>query len=774
MKKSKKGFTLVELIVTIVLLGVVGAIIIYNMTSVASTSKETDYERFVAAIKSAASVYADTNEEIFNQLYVDKAFIYFTVGDLIDAGLLDENLINPYTEMKVGREEKIKANLDTDSGAIVFEYPDEGVDEESFLVALSDYVVYGENYNCMQGAGTYMLSLSDEEGNLIMLDNPANVKKYNFTCKLPSNFDPTNPGNYDVTYNWVTESGTAKSATRVLKVLAKITPDFAITETLTGKSFNYNTSTKFTPSIDESCTNWNILTYKPIISGADVSNTQYKITQQSIYPKEGAVQTVTDYTNDYSKEFFMENGYYKYTVETRVYGHYDLDYFYDGKTEIKVLQELVLPACKIAGASTNWALKRNYTVNDTYADNVVRYQYGLVGADGAIKETDYKNRKESDYTSFNRTGTSTQKLISVVEGACATTDKTYTNVYFRAIDANGYIGSWTPALNAYLTNNLTNLTVSDKGSDCATNCATTSGLGIDGQFAEDTALYKLSCFYCKKDINFNWDGKDYNVLGVYDNIDSGKKQNVTINGKKQEITIPKNDLLVATNGVITNTPISLSTLQKGTWTIFTCDGTYSTGFSYYAPAFSNVENKLKLFIEGIQGVDSGNIVTNKWRANIGAVDITKLPKLGQYINSTNHATAAEIQATWNEWSKALANTAYIYNGYAGIPTMEQYTTIFRDALHASQEYWLGSTFNTSFTIRVSHGDATTVKDTHFYTAKNGAANNSLSANPNAGQYNSTKYIGATAHVKAMLRMRNLYVCSGTGTATDPYIIANVA
>ena len=88
MKKGKKGFTLVELIVTIVLLGVVGAIIIYNMTSVASTNKDTDYERFVAAIKSAASVYADTNEEVFNQLYVDKAFIYFTVGDLIDAGLL--------------------------------------------------------------------------------------------------------------------------------------------------------------------------------------------------------------------------------------------------------------------------------------------------------------------------------------------------------------------------------------------------------------------------------------------------------------------------------------------------------------------------------------------------------------------------------------------------------------------------------------------------------------------------------------------------------------
>ena len=774
MKKGKKGFTLVELIVTIVLLGVVGAIIIYNMTSVASTNKDTDYERFVAAIKSAASVYADTNEEVFNQLYVDKAFIYFTVGDLIDAGLLDENLINPYTELKVDRNEKIKANLSSESGAIVFEYPVEGEDEESFLVALSDYVVYGENYNCMQGAGTYMLSLSDEEGNLIMLDNPANVKKYNFTCKLPSNFDPTNPGNYDVVYNWVTDSGTAKSATRVLKVLAKITPDFAITESLTGNSFNYNTSTKFTPTVDEACVNWNLLNYKPIISGADVTNTQYKITQQSIYPKEAAVEVVTDYTNDYSKIFTMENGYYKYTVETRVWGHYDVDYFYDGKTEIKVLQELVLPACKVVGASTSWAINREYTINDTYPDNVVRYQFALIGEGQTIKEADYKNRKESDYTSFNRTGSSTKKNISVVEGACGTTDKTFLNVYFRAIDANGYIGSWTPALNAYLTNNLTNLVIADKGSSCETGCAPTSSLGVDAQFADDTSLAKLSCHYCKKDMHFNWDGKGYIVLGLFDNKDKGKKQNVTINGKKQEVTIPGNDLLVTTNGMITNKKISLSKLTSGTWTIFTCDGTYSTGFNYYAPAFSNVEKELKLFIESIDGVSSGNIVLHNWRANIGAADMSKLPALGQYINSTNHATPAQIQATWNEWAKALKNSAYIYSGYAGVPTMEQYTTIFRDALHDSSEYWLGSTFNTAFTIRVSHGDSTTVKDTHFYVAKNGSASNSLQSNPSAGSYNNTKYIGAEAYVKAMMRTRNLYVCSGTGTSADPYIIANVA
>ena len=173
MKRShrKLGFTLVELLVTIILLGVVGAIVIYNMTSVTSTSKEAEYERFISAVKSAASVYADEYPEVFKTLYEDKAFIYFEVGDLITRGLLDENLKNPYKEEKIGKNEQIKANLDSTTGYLNFEYPVENNDEESFLVAISDYVVWGEPYDCMEGAGSYKLSLSDEKGNLIMLDD---------------------------------------------------------------------------------------------------------------------------------------------------------------------------------------------------------------------------------------------------------------------------------------------------------------------------------------------------------------------------------------------------------------------------------------------------------------------------------------------------------------------------------------------------------------------------------------------------------------------------
>ena len=99
--KKKNGFTLVELLVTIVLLGVVTTVIIFNVTNISKNSKKTEYERFVASIKSSASVYADMNPEAFQDLYVNKAFIYVTVGNLIDSGLVDEKIKNPYTNEKV-------------------------------------------------------------------------------------------------------------------------------------------------------------------------------------------------------------------------------------------------------------------------------------------------------------------------------------------------------------------------------------------------------------------------------------------------------------------------------------------------------------------------------------------------------------------------------------------------------------------------------------------------------------------------------------------------
>jgi prepilin-type N-terminal cleavage/methylation domain-containing protein len=77
----KKGFTLVELIATIVILGIVMALIINSMTKYTQSLNERQRESTIKKIETAASKYAfDTNKEmVFVQELVDTG--YYTIND---------------------------------------------------------------------------------------------------------------------------------------------------------------------------------------------------------------------------------------------------------------------------------------------------------------------------------------------------------------------------------------------------------------------------------------------------------------------------------------------------------------------------------------------------------------------------------------------------------------------------------------------------------------------------------------------------------------------
>lgn len=57
MKNNRLGFTLVELLATIVLLGIVTGITGYAITNLIKSSKEKDYELLVSEIKDAIEIY---------------------------------------------------------------------------------------------------------------------------------------------------------------------------------------------------------------------------------------------------------------------------------------------------------------------------------------------------------------------------------------------------------------------------------------------------------------------------------------------------------------------------------------------------------------------------------------------------------------------------------------------------------------------------------------------------------------------------------------------
>ena len=111
--KNNKGFTLIELIATIVILAVVLSITGYAITGIISSARQKNYELLITDIKSAAELYyqectymstASLNKHVCN----DGTVRNITLGELVIYGYLTSNdstesensmrVINPNTE----------------------------------------------------------------------------------------------------------------------------------------------------------------------------------------------------------------------------------------------------------------------------------------------------------------------------------------------------------------------------------------------------------------------------------------------------------------------------------------------------------------------------------------------------------------------------------------------------------------------------------------------------------------------------------------------------
>ena len=90
----KKGFTLVELIATIIVLGIIGLIAYPIMSSTIKNNKEKLYETQIKVIHQASEDWAYKNVDLLPD---ENETITITILDLKRAGLLDLNIKNPKT-----------------------------------------------------------------------------------------------------------------------------------------------------------------------------------------------------------------------------------------------------------------------------------------------------------------------------------------------------------------------------------------------------------------------------------------------------------------------------------------------------------------------------------------------------------------------------------------------------------------------------------------------------------------------------------------------------
>ena len=105
----KKGFTLVELLAILVILGVITLVAVPSIITSNKKSKDQEYVKFKKTIENAAEVYVETHldDDGVQKLKNNGTPFSISINDLIATGLISGRMTNPKTEkIMVNESEK--------------------------------------------------------------------------------------------------------------------------------------------------------------------------------------------------------------------------------------------------------------------------------------------------------------------------------------------------------------------------------------------------------------------------------------------------------------------------------------------------------------------------------------------------------------------------------------------------------------------------------------------------------------------------------------------
>ena len=197
--KDNKGFTLIEIIITITLIALVSIMFTNSFDSISKNSRRSDYTRMIKKIKNAVSVYVENNNAANSELYAGSGYILVTVGDLITSGNLSNELIDPSTQKVINKTNSIYVIRD-EYGSITIDYPHEnGVANECFLETTPLIVSKSTSASSL-----YYLNLNNIGLRLIKTDGSTTSLVSNSTIIVTSNNIVANTiGTYTISYKYV-------------------------------------------------------------------------------------------------------------------------------------------------------------------------------------------------------------------------------------------------------------------------------------------------------------------------------------------------------------------------------------------------------------------------------------------------------------------------------------------------------------------------------------------------------------------------------------------
>ncbi len=104
---KKKGFTIIELIAVILLLGIIAAISASSVINYVNQSREEAFLKMVNNIEYLSKLYISSNKDIIPNINDEGTETFITLQDLVNAGLIKEPIINPIDQSTIDLETEV-------------------------------------------------------------------------------------------------------------------------------------------------------------------------------------------------------------------------------------------------------------------------------------------------------------------------------------------------------------------------------------------------------------------------------------------------------------------------------------------------------------------------------------------------------------------------------------------------------------------------------------------------------------------------------------------
>ena len=177
---NKKGFTLVEVIVSLALLSLIGVAVGISLNKIFKDQEVKNYDEYVEKIKSSALLYANNTVDIINDLNSNYSYKVVTIKELVDKGYINKNLTNPKTKEKINQEDSVRIYYNEDYEMII-DYP--YINQNDAYLFVTNYSTTYQSKDpeiCYQGINTPAFQIVDPNGkplNIKLVENK-NIKAY--------------------------------------------------------------------------------------------------------------------------------------------------------------------------------------------------------------------------------------------------------------------------------------------------------------------------------------------------------------------------------------------------------------------------------------------------------------------------------------------------------------------------------------------------------------------------------------------------------------------